>query len=261
MVFVRFVIQVQHIFQAGNNGGAHLGDAPLLFLPGLEFVFLSVRRTLSYDMESANPNSTALSASKRNVQRAWPSGGLLHATAMRWASSLPLSLHRGPGRDCSLSALSNPSSTNRLRGRHTVAMPTSKAAAICRSNNPSSAFLRIRARVTLLAGAFPRRVTWRRCSRSSSLRSTRYLDAPIPLTQTLRISPYIILFLNKSKITWLSTSSTAPPPSAAALGGSAGIHHMAHQGQEMEHHSVANKTYTLTSRLCGHEVEVRQYSS
>ena len=109
---IGLLIQVQHIFHTGDKVGTYLRDAPLLFLPGLEFVFLSVRRTLSYDMESANPNSTTLSASKRNVQRAWPSGGSLHATAMRWASSLPSSLLQCPGRGRSLEHFPTPLQQN-----------------------------------------------------------------------------------------------------------------------------------------------------
>ena len=50
-------------------------QAPVFFQPGLEIVFFSVRRTVSYDTASTMSNSTALSASRRSVQRLRPSGG------------------------------------------------------------------------------------------------------------------------------------------------------------------------------------------
>ena len=65
---IGFGVQVQHILHAGHELGAHLGDAPLFLLLGLERVFFSRRRTPSRDMEDANPNSTTFPASRRRVQ-------------------------------------------------------------------------------------------------------------------------------------------------------------------------------------------------
>ena len=107
----------------------HLGDAPLLFLPGLEGVFLSCSRTVSWDSDGTTPNSTTLSASSRRVQWSWPSGASLHARAIRWASprssSLPYRLAWG----WSWSTPSNPSSAYRRLVRNTVRCDVSRAAA------------------------------------------------------------------------------------------------------------------------------------
>src|ERR671918_473189 len=86
---VGFLVEVQDVLHVGHELGVYLRDAPLLLLPGLEVCFLRTCRTVSLAMESAKPNSTALPASSRRVQRAWPSGGSLQAMAMRWAASVP----------------------------------------------------------------------------------------------------------------------------------------------------------------------------
>src|ERR671918_1576503 len=88
---VGFLVEVQDVLHVGHELGVYLRDAPLLLLPGLEVCFLRTCRTVSLAMESAKPNSTALPARSRRVQRAWPSGGSLQAMAMRWAASLPVS--------------------------------------------------------------------------------------------------------------------------------------------------------------------------
>ena len=56
------VLMVPHILHSSHELPAHLRDAPLLLLPRLEFVFLSIWRTVSREMLSANPIATALSA-------------------------------------------------------------------------------------------------------------------------------------------------------------------------------------------------------
>ena len=75
-------------------------------------------------MDGAKPNSTTFPAKRRSVQRPRPSGGVLHATAITWASCFPLSFRRCPGLGCSLRACSSPSSTRRLRILPTVAVAT-----------------------------------------------------------------------------------------------------------------------------------------
>ena len=127
---VLFVIKVQHILHPGDELPAQLGDAPFLFLPRLEFVFLSIWRTVSREMLPANSIATTLSASRWSVQFTCPSGGLLHAMATRCASCLPLSLRSRPDRGRSLIAASSPSSTNRLRTLATVAALIETASAL-----------------------------------------------------------------------------------------------------------------------------------
>ena len=83
-------------------------------LPRLEFVFFSIWRTVSGEMLSENPIATTLPAKRPSR---CPSGS---GEATRCASCLPLSLRFCPGRGRSLSALSSPSFTNRVRTRPTV---------------------------------------------------------------------------------------------------------------------------------------------
>src|SRR5215204_2277293 len=71
--------------------GVVLGwDHPLLDQVRLEFVFLSVLRTVvSCETFSTMPNSTALSASSLKDQRLRPRGGSQQARAIRCASARP----------------------------------------------------------------------------------------------------------------------------------------------------------------------------
>src|SRR5688572_655349 len=174
---VRLLIQVQHFLHGGHELRAYRWNAPLLFLPRPQFCFFKTWRTVSGEIESAKPNSTTFPASRRKVQRAWPWGGSLQATAMRWACCLPLSLMPFPGRGRSLRALWRPSSTKRLRTRPTVALPVFRALATSWSVSSSWALSKIRARVSLRAEEFPFRMSWSNCSRSSSVKSTMYLIA------------------------------------------------------------------------------------
>ncbi len=83
---IRFGIESQHIFHTGDERPAHFGNAPLLFEPWLEFVFLSTRHTVSAEQLSANFNSTTRSANNCSVQCSRPPGAALHASAIRRAS-------------------------------------------------------------------------------------------------------------------------------------------------------------------------------
>ena len=98
---VGLLIQVQDILHGRYKLCAHRWNAPLLPLPGLQLVFLSIWRTVSGEMDGAKPNSTTFPAKRRSVQRPRPSGGVLHATAITWASCFPLSFRRCPGLGCS----------------------------------------------------------------------------------------------------------------------------------------------------------------
>src|SRR5215207_3466552 len=172
-LIVRLGVEVKHVLHRRDELRVHLADAPLLVQPRLELVFFSTWRTVSRVMEEAKPNSTTLSASSRSVQRARPPGGVLHATATRCASCLPESFRSPPRRGRSLRH-PRPSSTKRRRVRSTVLMPQESAATICSSAEPVAASSRMRARVTLRDECLPRRTSWRKVSRSSAERSTRY---------------------------------------------------------------------------------------
>ena len=154
---------VQHILHVGHELGAHLGDAPLFLLPGLERVFFSRRRTPSWDREDANPNSTTFPAKRRRVQWSWPSGAGLQASAIRacpvldtgWASPRSSNFrcrwawrrsHRDPA---------NPSWVNRCLIRYTVPSATSRASATWGAAQPASLLSRIRALAVNRAELFP----------------------------------------------------------------------------------------------------------
>src|SRR5260370_24095236 len=87
---VLLLVQIQHIFHRRDELRPYAWEAPLLMLPGLELVFFSNWRMLSGDMHSTKPNSTALPASKRTVQRSWPVGAGLQVMAIRWAACPPV---------------------------------------------------------------------------------------------------------------------------------------------------------------------------
>src|SRR5208282_5554343 len=89
---VRTMVHFQHIFHRGHEFGRRSRrQAPALLQPGLEFVFFSVRRTVSCESSVTYSKATMRSANNRNVHRARPSGGLPQARATRWASALPSS--------------------------------------------------------------------------------------------------------------------------------------------------------------------------
>src|SRR5918994_1889934 len=111
-------VDLQHVLQAPDKLSVGFGgDDPLLPQPGLEPVFLSTQRTVSYDSESTCSSSTIQLANSRRVQRPCPSGGALQATATRWASWRPSSFRwywrvgGGPGH-----AAFRPFSVQRRRG-------------------------------------------------------------------------------------------------------------------------------------------------
>ena len=108
---------------------------------------------------------------------AWPSGASLHAMAIRCACCLPSNLRLCPGRARSLSALSSPSLTNRVRTRPTVDALINSPLAMSRSIRPLSAFSNTSARLTLRAEVSPRLAISLRCVRSDSFNSTLYLRA------------------------------------------------------------------------------------
>src|SRR5512132_2173139 len=85
----------QHVLHPPDELGVLLGwDAPALGQPWLEPVCCKAWRTVSYDTDSTTCSATSRSASSRNVQRLWPSGGALQVSATRRASCSPSSLRR-----------------------------------------------------------------------------------------------------------------------------------------------------------------------
>ena len=79
-------IQVEHTFHASHVFGAGFRDAPHALLPGLQFVFLSVKRTVSCEILSTIPSSTNLPASNHTVQWSCPACAWLQAMEINWAS-------------------------------------------------------------------------------------------------------------------------------------------------------------------------------
>src|SRR5262249_41076759 len=84
----RLSIEIEHILHMIDELGAHRRDDPFFDLPGFQNVFLSVRRTVSYEMVSTILSSMSSSASKRSVQRVLPLGGAEQVVAIRKASCL-----------------------------------------------------------------------------------------------------------------------------------------------------------------------------
>src|SRR4030066_1206976 len=167
-------ILIQNIFHASYIFCTGFWNAPHFFLPGLYLVFLSVRRMVSYEIESTISNSTIFPANNRRVQCSCPSGTWLQAVAIRVASARPSNLRRCPGRGSSFNAFSKPPSTNRLRIRSTQGRLTFKAEIICGSDDPSLAFSKIIARFIWRALILPLRVISSNAWRSSSFRLIRY---------------------------------------------------------------------------------------
>src|SRR4029450_2362406 len=66
-------VDLQDIFQRGDELGPDLGDAPLFLQPRLKDHFFKTRRTLSYEYDAAKPRATTRSASRCKVQRWRPS--------------------------------------------------------------------------------------------------------------------------------------------------------------------------------------------
>src|SRR5919112_2968231 len=87
---VGLFVEVQDLFHPPHELGVVLGwDHPLLDQVRLEFVFLSVLRTVSWETFSTMPSSTALSASSLKDQRLRPRGGSEQARAIKCASARP----------------------------------------------------------------------------------------------------------------------------------------------------------------------------
>src|SRR5262249_17462368 len=83
-------VDLQHLLHRRPEAGRGLGrQAPRLLQPRLDLVFLSVRQTVAGSIASTTAHATSWSASSVIVQRAWPAGGGLQATAANGASWAP----------------------------------------------------------------------------------------------------------------------------------------------------------------------------
>lgn len=178
-------VEIEELFPLRDKFGTDRGEAPVLRLPGFAFIFFSSWRIVSCERVSAKPKATASSASKRRVHRSRPAGAGLQVTAIRWASALPVRRGGAPVRGRSVSP-ARFSSTNRWRVRSTVTGLVATASAISSSLSPSSAFNKMRARVPGRAAAFPYPMMPLRVSRSSAVKSTRYVLAGLGVLPFLR---------------------------------------------------------------------------
>ena len=183
-------------------------DAPLLLPVRLEDVCSKTCRTVSCETASTTSKVTRRSASRRRLQCFRPGGGALHASAIRRASCSPPSVRVYSRSDVlRVRAASSPAVAYAWRTRATVDSPTSSAPAIAASvqagpASPRLAFSRMRACVSVRAGALPLPISVCSRARSPSLNSTTYCFAIVPLprcpvarpTVTARIRPGRLLF-------------------------------------------------------------------
>src|SRR5262249_1316805 len=79
---IRLGTERQDVLHGGDERPANLSETPLLFQPRLELVFLSARRTVSFEQDSTSLSATTRSASSSRVQRSRPSGTPLQASAI-----------------------------------------------------------------------------------------------------------------------------------------------------------------------------------
>jgi hypothetical protein len=130
--------------QAPDKIGADNGQTPLLPLPGLHGIFLSVRRTVSSETLSTTRNSTNLLANSCMVQHFRPSGGVLQANSIRECLLLVIGLALGAWPrlvpQCGLQALLHKAFAEPAR-------PTWNAAAIVPWVAPASACKRMWAHI------------------------------------------------------------------------------------------------------------------
>src|ERR1700730_9062890 len=189
---VRPVIDLQHIFHAGDKGRAGVGrNHPLLPQMRFDTVFFSVRPIVLSLARSTMCSSTTFSSSKRRLHRAKPSGAGERVSAINLASAAPSKIRGGAdlGLYLRVNTASKPSSTSWRRVRSMVAMLVSSAAAIALSLQPSpasdtSAFKRMRAFLSSWAERLPLRINSLSRSRSSSVSLTTYFLTAISFPAT-----------------------------------------------------------------------------
>src|SRR5262249_14875607 len=130
---VRHRVNIEYFLHAGHKLGVGLWrNYPVFDLAVGHPVFLSVRRMVSWLMESTISSSTTLRANNRNVQLAYPFGAGPNRIAMILASCSPVSSF-GVGGSLRLARSSvsrKPRSTKRWRICSTVCTRQEKASAI-----------------------------------------------------------------------------------------------------------------------------------
>src|SRR5215213_2093302 len=99
---------MQDVFHPRQVLARYLADAPGAPTVWLELVFFSTSLTVSREILSQKPSSTALSANNRSVQRACPAGAVEQAKAVIFARAVPSILGGLPERGRSSSAESKP---------------------------------------------------------------------------------------------------------------------------------------------------------
>lgn len=144
----------------------------MFLLPGLEFIFLSRRWTVSREIVSTKPNSTALSASKRTEKSIMSVG--------RWATGDDDQMGRLQSRERAAAVLLDFIVQDRFQPALREAPPhvrngrltTSKASAMAAVLHPSADLSRMRARVTVRALALPRWIMASKVACSSQVKHT-----------------------------------------------------------------------------------------
>jgi hypothetical protein len=92
-------IDRQHVLHYRYECAARLGrDDPVFAAVRLRSVFLSTRWIVESLAAATMPNSTSLLSNSRELQRAWPSGGLEQARAISRASFSPSKIRGTEGR-------------------------------------------------------------------------------------------------------------------------------------------------------------------
>src|SRR4051794_20023370 len=86
---VRQAIEMQEVFHPRQVFARYLSDTPGAPTVWLELVFFSTTLTVSWEILSQKPSSTALSANNRSVQRACPVGAFEQAKAVILARAGP----------------------------------------------------------------------------------------------------------------------------------------------------------------------------
>src|ERR1039457_6948289 len=181
------VVNIEHIFHAHDKSGATIGrDFPVFAQVRLKLVFFQARCTLMVETLGAIFSSPALSASKRSVHRARPTGSGEHPKALNRASKAPSKVSsRGWAEGLRSNAASIPSSTNLALRCSMVRVLTPNASATSATFqglpcSPASHSNNARAWMNLEAAVFPPCVSVSSRRRSSSVRVTLYRGAMPP---------------------------------------------------------------------------------
>src|SRR5579859_4078236 len=162
-------IQMQDLLHRGNLLCIYSGNAPLLMLPRLQFIFFSNWRIVSGEIDRTYPNSTALPASMRRVQWSRPSSTSLQVMAIKRAACSSVSACRRRSCRLSVSTASTPPVPYRRLTLRMVCSEILSASLISALLHLWSHLSKTRARVNVRALDLPRRIKIWRYSFSSLL--------------------------------------------------------------------------------------------